>query len=129
MVATDKEEQIRAFAKLLKPLGFKKLRANWHRATLDTIQTINIQGSQWGPEYYINVGTYLRALGNETTPPEYRCHVRARVHPPERPAEILVQECLDWLDQFGTVASLIMHSKNGSLPIVTTGAARDWLAT
>ena len=128
MTATGKEEQIKDVGRLLEPLGFKKLHQTWHRATPDTIQIVNVQGSQWGPEYYLNVGTYLLALGQETTPPESRCHVRARINLPERPAETLVQECRDWFDQFGTVSSLVEHSKNGTLPLTTTGAARDWLA-
>jgi Domain of unknown function (DUF4304) len=123
-----KDEQIEALAQLLKPLGFKKLRGTWHRATADTIQVINVQGSQWGPEYYLNVGTYLRALGAEVAPPEFRCHVRSRIHPSERPAAILVKECQEWFEQFGTVASLLTHSKSGSLPPTTTGAAREWLS-
>ncbi|HWL09243.1 MAG TPA: DUF4304 domain-containing protein [Planctomicrobium sp.] len=127
MTAITKEEQIKALAALLKPLGFKKRRTTWYLQTVDTIQAINVQGSQWGPAYYLNVGTYLRALGEESMPPEYRCHIRARIHPPERAAEILVQECQDWFKQFGTVASLITHSRNRTLPVFTTGAARTWL--
>jgi hypothetical protein len=127
MVAIGKEEQIKALAALLKPLGFKKRRATWHRATADTIQTINVQGSQWGPEYYLNVGTYMRALGGELTPPEYHCHVRARVHPPDRSADLLAKECQDWFDRYGTVSSLVARSKDGSLPLATNGVAREWL--
>jgi hypothetical protein len=127
MVEIGKEQQIRDLAQLLKPLGFKKHRATWHREAVDTIQTINVQGSQWGPEYYLNVGMYLCALGKELTPPEYRCHVRSRIHPPDRNAETLVRECEEWFRQFGTVASLVAHSKSGTLPAVTTGAARAWL--
>src|SRR5688572_9425442 len=127
MAAIGKEDQVRALAALLKPLGFRKRRATWHRATPDTIQTINVQGSQWGPEYYLNVGTYLRALGEETTPPEFRCHIRSRIHPPERPAEILVQECNGWFEQFGTLDALVAHFDENSLPLATTGAAKEWL--
>jgi len=127
MVAITKQEQVQALAQLLKPLGFKKTRSTWHRQTFDTIHTINVQGSQWGPEFYLNVGTYLRALGTELTPPENHCHIRARVHPPDSAAAILVQECQEWFEQFGTVASLAAHSKSDSLPIATTGVARQWL--
>jgi hypothetical protein len=127
MSAIGKDEQTKALAQLLKPIGFKKRRATWHRATADTIQVVNVQGSQWGPEYYVNVGTYLRALGEEVAPPEFRCHIRSRIHPPARSAETLVKECQEWFEQFGTVASLIAHSRAGSLPLTTSGAAREWL--
>jgi hypothetical protein len=128
MVAVPKDEQVEALAPLLKPLGFKKRRVTWHRATADAIHTINIQGSQWGPEYYLNVGTYLRALGHETTPPGHRCHIQSRIHPPDRPAEVLAQECQDWFMKFGTIPSLIAHFKSGSLPLATNGAAKEWLS-
>ena len=128
MPAIGKEEQIKALAQTLKPLGFKKRNATWHRETADTIQTVNVQGSQWGSEYYLNVGTYIRALGEELTPPEYRCHIRSRIHLSDRSADALTKECQAWFEQFGAVPSLVAHFKNGSLPITTTGAARDWLS-
>jgi len=51
MTAISREEQTKVLALLLKPLGFKKLRVTWHRATTETIHTVNVQASQWGPEY------------------------------------------------------------------------------
>jgi hypothetical protein len=122
-----RHDQVRALATLLKPLGFKKRGATWHRGTPDAIWTINVQGSQWGGEYYLNVGTYLRALGDEVAPPEFRCHVRARIHPPERPASLLVEECRRWFEQFGAIDALVTHFRNNSLPPATTGAAMEWL--
>lgn len=128
MTPIGKEDQIRALANLLKPLGFKKRGATWHRFTPDTIHTINVQGSQWGPEYYLNVGKYLRGLGEELTPPEFRCHIRSGIDSPERHAGLLVEECGRWFEQFGTIDALVVHFKTDSLPPATTVAAKEWLA-
>ncbi|HTO08143.1 MAG TPA: DUF4304 domain-containing protein [Myxococcota bacterium] len=66
-------------AKLLKPGGYKKSRSTWHRVLPETVLVVNIQGSEWGPSLYMNLGVYLRGLGEETSPPEYRCHLRTRL--------------------------------------------------
>jgi len=127
MATISHGEQAIALAQVLKPLGFKKRRATWHRTTTDAIQTVNLQRSEWGDDYHLNVGTYLRALGEELTPPEYRCHVRSRIDPPDSPAEALVQEIRDWFEKFGTVTSLVAHSRGGTLPLTTTRLAKEWL--
>jgi hypothetical protein len=63
----------------LKPLGFKKTRATWRRSSAETILVLNVQKSEFGPALYLNLGVFLRRLGAETTPPEYRCHLRTRL--------------------------------------------------
>ena len=62
----------------MKSRGFRKTGPNWHRDLDSMIQVLNIQKSQWGDQFYINLGIYLKDLGNEAHPTEYRCHVRAR---------------------------------------------------
>ena len=67
-----------AIDSVLKPRGYRKRRSTWHLVLPEVILVANMQRSQWGPSFYINLGVYLRALGSETSPPEYRCHIRAR---------------------------------------------------
>jgi hypothetical protein len=66
-------------AALLKPLGFRKRRTTWYLEQLETVLVINLQMSHFGSTCYLNLGVYLRGLGPETTPPEYRCHIRTRL--------------------------------------------------
>lgn len=68
----------RAMAPCLKSAGFLKQGATWRRASPSTIAVLNLQGSQWGPAFYVNLGIYLRELGAEERPAERRCHVRLR---------------------------------------------------
>ncbi len=69
----------RALAPLLKLHGFKKLGATRRKITGDTIEILNLQGSQWGPSFYINLGVYFRALGHIDGACEYDCHIRTRL--------------------------------------------------
>ena|SRR5688572_12935410 len=70
----------RALATALKQHGFKKLGATWRNDLGPTIGVINLQGSQWGPSFYINLGVYFRALGHRHQPAEVDCHIRTRLH-------------------------------------------------
>jgi hypothetical protein len=65
---------------VLKQQGFKKNKTTWRKTTDDLVYVLNIQGSQWSKEdYYINVAIYIKALGTEINPTEYRCHIRSRI--------------------------------------------------
>ena len=54
----SKDEIIEALKPHIKIAGFKKFRTSWFKEAKDTILVFNIQGSQWGPENYIN-GDYI----------------------------------------------------------------------
>ena len=40
---------------------------------------VNLQKSQWGEQFYINLGIFLKALGNAKSPKENECHIRVRL--------------------------------------------------
>ncbi len=79
MASEEKREILKAIAPTLKAHGFKKKDATWHRTRNGFIQTFNVQGSQWCKAFYLNLGIYILAIGDSTTPPEYACHIRNRV--------------------------------------------------
>jgi hypothetical protein len=64
---------------LMKAAGYKKERATWRRVGHEAISVLNIQGSQFGPTLYINLGSYFRALGTDSRPLECNCHLRNRL--------------------------------------------------
>lgn len=72
----------------MKSRGFRKAGSTWHRDQDRIIQVMNIQKSQWSDRFYINVGIYLKDLGTEARPTEYRCHVRCRAEQLVSPAEL-----------------------------------------
>jgi hypothetical protein len=75
-----------ALAPSLKAAGFKKAGATWSRPSPLTIAVVNLQGSQWGPQFYVNLGVYFRELGGKLKPCEAECHIRTRLdaHVPDR---------------------------------------------
>jgi hypothetical protein len=68
-----------ALAPGLKAAGFKKTSATWHRYHPAHIAVINLQGSQWGPSFYLNLGVYFVDLGDKPRPSEPECHIRSRL--------------------------------------------------
>ena len=66
-------------ASTLKGCGFRKDGATWRKRYAESIGVINLQGSQWGPSFYVNVGIYFTGIGENDKPLEYQCHVRARL--------------------------------------------------
>lgn len=64
---------------VLVPAGFQKRRDTWYKLNDDTVCVVNLQKSQWGGRYYVNLGVYLRSLGKATFPCEFECHLRTRL--------------------------------------------------
>jgi hypothetical protein len=68
-----------ALAPALKQAGFEKSGATWRKTNDDVVSVLNLQGSQWGPSFYVNLGVYFRALGDREAPCEADCHIRTRL--------------------------------------------------
>ena len=68
-----------AFIDELKARGFRKAGPTWRKPAGDAITVFNLQGSQFGPSVYVNLGVYFRPLGELERPNEYQCHLRARL--------------------------------------------------
>ena len=108
----------------LKPSGFRKQARTWRRTLEHVIQVINLQKSSYDADrLYVNLGIYVRGLGDETDPPANRCHIQARLEhvassrhwneivslpafcePTESVVDALVIEGVAWLD------SLVDHA-------------------
>jgi hypothetical protein len=97
---------------VLKPLGYAKRAGTWHRDHGKVISVVNLQKSQWGDDFYLNLGVYLKQLGNEDRPAESHCHVRCRAEAlagmpklPNEPKEVdtLINKiAVPWLDALAT---------------------------
>jgi hypothetical protein len=62
----------------LQKAGFKARGSTWYKQNKETILVVNLQKSQWGPQFYINLAVWVRQLGDEPSPRESICHIRAR---------------------------------------------------
>nr|WP_014235126.1 DUF4304 domain-containing protein [Arthrobacter rhombi]AER68059.1 hypothetical protein [Arthrobacter rhombi] len=68
-----------AFDDFMKSLGFSKKSGSWYRTSDDVVSVVELQRSQYGPWYYVNLAAWLRALGEEKAPKEHKCHMRTRL--------------------------------------------------
>ncbi len=98
----DAESFIQAVRPLLKTYGFKKSNATWRKDQGESIAVLNVQKSQWGGDvYYVNIGAYFRALGNDTSPTENKCHVRVRLDVEE--PSLVVAAAMEWFQSRATL--------------------------
>lgn len=61
------------------PNGFIKINGSWYYTGIEAILIISPQKSQYGNQYYINLGVYFRSLGEKNTPKVSECHINGRV--------------------------------------------------
>jgi hypothetical protein len=66
--------------RVLVKQGFKRKSATWFVDKSEAIVVVNLQKSQWGEQYYVNLAVWVKALGETRLPPkEHLCHVRTRL--------------------------------------------------
>jgi hypothetical protein len=126
----SKNEIIEALKTHFKIAGFKKLSSNWFKETKDTVLVFNVQSSQWGLEYYINLGIYIKALGDELKPPVYRCHIQCRIeHEDYNNIQKIVVDSLEWFYKHDKILKLKQLSNAKKLPLMTFVEAHKFLET
>lgn len=64
---------------VLRPLGFTNKRSAWYRHRQDTILIVDLQKSDFGGQYYVNLSVVLRGLNADDYPREEFGHVRKRL--------------------------------------------------
>ncbi len=67
-----------AIADALGPAGFSRKGDSWYRKTDEVVEVVNLQKSQYGPQYYFNYALWLLPLGEAAFPKEEKCHIRMR---------------------------------------------------
>lgn len=109
----DAEAFKKAVHPLLRQHGFKKSSSTWRREQGETIAVFNVQKSQWGGgTYYINIGTYFHALGDDLSPTENKCHVQLRLEV-EDPSKV-VAAALEWFQARATLKSAASLAESDS---------------
>lgn len=74
----DKKTFKKSIAAVCEQASFIKNGQSWYRYGKDTIGVINLQKSDWGNFYYINLGIWLKGIGDEKFPKENHCQIRGR---------------------------------------------------
>jgi Domain of unknown function (DUF4304) len=114
MHTMDVESFAAALGLQLKAHGFRKQRLNWRKDLGESIAVLNVQISPWGDRsYYVNVGVYLKVLGEELAPPHNRCHVQQRLAV-EQP-ESVASAALEWFGERANLRLLAQLHGSGRL--------------
>jgi hypothetical protein len=67
----------RGLAPVFKERHWRKRALTWHKAEPETVLAFHAEKNRWGANRYsFHCGVYIRALGNESTPPFFRCPVQ-----------------------------------------------------
>lgn len=74
----DKNTLKNAFGETVRNAGFVKKSGSWYRSGADAIVVLNLQKSDHGNYYYLNVGISLKALSPDLFPKENHCHIQKR---------------------------------------------------
>jgi len=65
-MASEEKKHLESILKpVLKAEGFRKKGGTWWRSLGEFIQVINIQGSQFSKRFYINLGVYIKDIGEK----------------------------------------------------------------
>jgi hypothetical protein len=116
----------------LKAQGFRKKSRTWWRTGEDTIQVVNLQKSPFGQRLYINLGVYVRQLGQESNPAQHNCHVQTRLEKvaaerywngivsaesdPAPSSDLIAAVLTDgiaWLNQVSTIEGIRSYIRSG----------------
>lgn len=83
------------FDRLGESARLTKKSETWYLPGEEIIGVVNLQKSQYGRQYYINVGLWLRALSDARYPREQQCHVRTRIEQVFEGMELHIESLLD----------------------------------
>jgi hypothetical protein len=88
----DKKTFKKAIAEPLEKAGLIKKGQTWYLDGKDVLIATNLQKSDWGEKYYINIGFWLKGLGEAYFPPFNHCHLSYRAESlfPEQRELILI---------------------------------------
>lgn len=81
----------------LKDARFLRKSGTWYRDTEETVLVVDVQRSNFGQQYYINLGILVKGLSQKLTrlpPKENECHVRLRLESLMPEAEEQVRQVL-----------------------------------
>ncbi|TFC22108.1 DUF4304 domain-containing protein [Cryobacterium sp. MDB1-18-2] len=120
-----------AFDEFAKTAGCSKKSGSWYRRSSETILVLNLQKSQNGLQYYVNVALWLRALGDEESPKENKCQIRTRLTR-LLPADLekRLTELLDLdsdLDQMSRKEGLLDLLREHLLPLMEASSSLEGL--
>jgi len=103
-MSMDAESFKKAVHPLLNGQGFVRSGATWRKEQDESVAVFNVQKSGFGGgTYYLNIGVYYHALGNDMAPAESQCHVRRRLDLTD--PETVAAKALEWFAARSTLTA------------------------
>lgn len=116
-----KQRTSKVIDEALTPLGYTKRKNTWFLTQDETIRLVDLQKSQYGEKYYINLAIYLKNLGNLEYPPENLCHIRTRL-------EAIVSNKEDYESLLDGEKNENIDERMGKLSKLFHSSALPWLS-
>ena len=73
---TSNAELVKMVARVLRVNGLSRKGSTWYFDGPEVAAVLNLQKE--GLQYYVNLGFWIKSLGDESWPKERMCHVRSR---------------------------------------------------
>jgi hypothetical protein len=117
--------------KCASEVGFIRQSGAWYLRQAETIAVIDLQKSDFGQRYYINIALWLLPLGDTRYPKEWTCHIRTRADAlfPEREETLKLALDLDSPMTDAERVSELVNVLNMLLPMFRSCATIDGLGS
>ena len=126
----DKKTFKKSIAAPLETAGFVKKGQSWYLDGKEAIAVVNLQKYNFDELYFINMGIWLKALGENAFPQEYLCHICLRAEglfPEQR--ELILRGCsLEHSDE-KLLSSLSEFVKTSLIPLCRRCTDESYLRT
>ena len=117
----------------LQSAGFLRKATTWYRDMEETVLVVNLQKSNYGDHYYVNVAVLVKGLPvtqHKVPPNENNCHIRLRLeHLADASDERRIQLLLDLEDgsltSFDRQEQIERDTTRMVLPFLTRCTTRD----
>lgn len=120
MSSIAKKDLIYQVKQLLKDNGYKKRNLTWVKYNDDIGIVVNIQGSQYDVDsYYVNLGVYIKPLGNKEFPSISDCQLQERVNVQIKDTIFLMNIIDKWTAWYGTSDKIRKKINEGKMPMLT----------
>lgn len=105
---------------ILSRQDFQRKKKSWYLLNEETIEIVDLQKSDYGDSWYINLAIYLRSLGVEKYPAEYKSHIRSRL-------EMLVDDREDYESLTNLGSTMAEDDRRKRFERYFRGYALPWL--
>lgn len=106
--------------------GMEKKSGTWYRQGDEVVAVVDLQKSQYGQQYYLNLGFWLRELGADRYPKGLRCHISVRLEtlaPEERHRIARLLDLDHEIPDEQRVDELVALLNERTLPLIERGSS------